>query len=155
MYQNYPLALSFHSLIKQPLIPYSRNIQETLPFLLCDFYCSFTVPMLPCIHHSSSFLKLTGRDRSWTGDYAACGRCHLAHAARFALAPRLLQRYDRWVSRTNYAGLLVYYIQELRSLSSRRTNFTSSHSISISCNSFSREAHIDDCMYNCTCIFDL
>ena len=26
-------------------------------------------------------LKSTGRDRSWTEDYAACGCCHLAHAA--------------------------------------------------------------------------
>ena len=26
-------------------------------------------------------LKSIGRDRSWTGDYAASGRCHLAHAA--------------------------------------------------------------------------
>ena len=26
-------------------------------------------------------LKSTGRDRSWTGEYTACGRCHLAHAA--------------------------------------------------------------------------
>ena len=50
---------------------------------------------------SHSYLKLPGRDGSWIGDYATCGSCHLAHAARFALAPRLLQRYDRWVSRTN------------------------------------------------------
>ena len=46
-------------------------------------------------------LKLPGRDGSWMGDYATCGSCHLAHAARFALAPRLLQCYDRGVSRTN------------------------------------------------------
>ena len=26
-------------------------------------------------------LQSTGRDRSWTGDYAACGHCHLVHAA--------------------------------------------------------------------------
>ena len=68
-------------------------------------------------------LKLPGRDGSWMGDYATCGSCHLAHAARFALAPRLLQRYNRRVSCTNYASLLVYYIQARRSLASRRTNF--------------------------------
>ena len=70
-------------------------------------------------------LKLPGRDGSWMGDYASCGSCHLVHAARFMLhvAPRLLQRYNRRVSRTNLAGLLVYYIQARRSLSSQRTNF--------------------------------
>ena len=47
-------------------------------------------------------LKLPSRDRSWMGDYTTCGSCHLAHTARFALAPHLLQRYDQWVSRTNY-----------------------------------------------------
>ena len=46
-------------------------------------------------------LKLPGRDGCWMVDYATCGRCHLAHDARFALSPRLLQRYDRWVSRMN------------------------------------------------------
>ena len=40
--------------------------------------------------------NLAGGDGSWMGDYATYGRpCHLAHAARFALAPRLPQRYDR------------------------------------------------------------
>ena len=33
-------------------------------------------------------LKFPGRDRSWTGDYATCGSCHLAHAAQSAHAPR-------------------------------------------------------------------
>ena len=41
--------------------------------------------------------KSTGRDRSWTGDYAACGRCHLAHAewhrARSLLAPESGREY--------------------------------------------------------------
>ena len=32
-------------------------------------------------------LKFPGRDRSWTGDYATCGSCHLAHAAQSAHAP--------------------------------------------------------------------
>ena len=68
-------------------------------------------------------LKLPGWDGSWMGDYATCGSCHLVHTARFTLAPHLLQRYDRWVSHTNSAGLLVYYIQARRSLSSRCTNF--------------------------------
>ena len=74
-------------------------------------------------HFSLLNFKLPGRDGSWMGDYATCGSCHPAHAAWFALAPRLLQRYDRWVSRTNYASLLVYNIQALRSLSSRCSNF--------------------------------
>ena len=34
-----------------------------------------------CFKSLQSTLKSTGRDRIWTGDYAACGRCHLAHAA--------------------------------------------------------------------------
>ena len=38
-------------------------------------------------------MKLPGRDESRMGDYATCGSCHLAHAARFALAPCLFQRY--------------------------------------------------------------
>ena len=46
-------------------------------------------------------LKSPGREGSWMGDYATCGSCHLAHAARFALAPRLVQRYNRRVSYTN------------------------------------------------------
>ena len=47
-------------------------------------------------------LKLPGRDGSWIGDYTTCGSCHLAHAARFALAPCLLQHYNnRRVNRTN------------------------------------------------------
>ena len=40
-------------------------------------------------------LKLPSLDGSWKGDYATCGSCHLAHAARFVLVPHLLQRYDR------------------------------------------------------------
>ena len=40
-------------------------------------------------------LKLPSRDESWMGDYATCGSCHLEHIAQFALAPRLLQRYDQ------------------------------------------------------------
>ena len=32
----------------------------------------------------TGLLKLPGRDGSWMGDYATCGSCHLAHAARFA-----------------------------------------------------------------------
>ena len=38
--------------------------------------------------------KSTGRDSIWTGDYAACGRCHLAHAAWVANVPYLLQGHD-------------------------------------------------------------
>ena len=34
-------------------------------------------------------LKLPGRGGSWMGDYATCGSCHLAHAARFLFAPAL------------------------------------------------------------------
>ena len=68
-------------------------------------------------------LKLPGRDGSWMGDYATCGSCHLVHTARFTLAPRLLQRYNQRVSRTNSTSLLVYYIQARHSLSSRRSNF--------------------------------
>ena len=44
-------------------------------------------------------LKSTGRDRSWTGDYAACGRRHLAHAAWFAHIPYLLQSQDGSIPR--------------------------------------------------------
>ena len=39
-------------------------------------------------------LKSTRRDRSWTGDYAMCGRCHLAYAAWFTHVPYLLQSND-------------------------------------------------------------
>ena len=40
-------------------------------------------------------------DGSWTGNYATCGSCHLAHAVQSAHTPLMLQRYDRWVSCTN------------------------------------------------------
>ena len=49
---------------------------------------------LSCEFGPMGILKLPGRDRSWMGDYATCGSCNIAHAARLALAPRLLQRYD-------------------------------------------------------------
>ena len=34
----------------------------------------------------------SGRKQDGRLRYRTCGSCHLAHAARFALAPRLLQR---------------------------------------------------------------
>ena len=48
---------------------------------------------------SSPALKSTGRDRSWTGDYVACGRCHLAHAAWFAHVPYLLPSHGGSIPR--------------------------------------------------------
>ena len=53
--------------------------------------------------HECWTLKLTGRVRSWTGDYAACGRCHLAHAAWFAHVPYLLPSVMTGVSRAEPA----------------------------------------------------
>ena len=50
-------------------------------------------------------LKSTGQDRSWTGDYAACGRCHLAHAAWFAHVPYLLQSHVKKVCSSAMSAL--------------------------------------------------
>ena len=68
----------------------------TFPVLIYDLNGSFVVVL-----NLKSSLKLPGRDGSWMEDYATCGSCHLAHAAVFALAPRLFQCYDRQASRTN------------------------------------------------------
>ena len=61
---------------------------SSFSFLLLDFRI-----INSCYDHFQD-LKLTGRDRSWTGDYAACGHCHLAHAAGFAHVPYLLPSHD-------------------------------------------------------------
>ena len=55
------------------------------------------------------------------GDYTTCGSCHLAHAVQFALAPRLLQHYDQWVSQTNWLSSLLHS-GVAYSLSSWRSN---------------------------------
>ena len=89
------------------------------------FLVAYRILVKPSLAYSN-LLKFTRNTVVYpvgTGDYATCGSCHFAHAARSVHAPRLLQRYDQWVSRTNKASLLVYYIQARRSLSSRRNNF--------------------------------
>ena len=71
-----------------------------------------------CTEHSviiyvgirQNYLKSTGRDRSWTGDYAVCGRCHLAPTAWFAHVPYLLQSDDGSIPRELYNSLIkIYY----------------------------------------------
>ena len=52
-------------------------------------------------NNGAATLKFPGQVGRQTGDYAACGGCHLVHAAWSAHASRLLQWYNWWVSHTN------------------------------------------------------
>ena len=70
---------------------YSLKVLTRKAFLYLSKICS---SKLDIIFNIVSPLKSTGQDRSWTGDYAACGRCHLAHAAGFAHGPYLLPSHD-------------------------------------------------------------
>ena len=64
------------------------------------------------VHLNAWFLRSTGRDRSWTGDYAACGRCHLVRAAmipaRSLLAPESWREYPAQTSLVSppYTGVV-------------------------------------------------
>ena len=67
--------------------------------------CNYTWCCWPSA--SGIILKLIGRDRSWTGDNAACGRCHLAHAAWFAHIPYLLpESWREYPARTSLVSPL-------------------------------------------------
>ena len=87
-------AFIFWPLFFRQLSPSGWNLIRHVDKDIINNYTLITKRTVPHI-------KFPGRDGSYTGDYATRGSCHLAHAARATHASRLLQRYDRWVSRTN------------------------------------------------------
>ena len=104
---KYPLALIITK--NMPQIPKCLRNHNAKQLLQLN---NFLTRMLSKIMNNSSCgcygrpfqrnLKSTGRDRSWTGDYAVCGRCHVAQAAWFRHVPYLLQSHDgSIVSRAN------------------------------------------------------
>ena len=98
-------------LAKNPLSTNKLHVTSSEPDEHYRTYCqAFHFSFKATFFSRHILLKLPGRDGSWMGDYTTCGSCHLVHAARFALAPRLFQHCDRCVSIQTRLGLLVYYI---------------------------------------------
>ena len=84
-----------------------KNLQTPILYFL--YYYSKPITSLDFSSlFNNTLVKSTGRDRSWTGDNAACGRCHFAHAAWSAHVPYILapESWREYPARTSLVSPL-------------------------------------------------
>ena len=96
------LALSYINVFRQVLNShYWGWLELSVQFHEKKLIETFAYQGCQWVYFKKTNLETHFKVFGWDGNYATCGSCHLAHAAQSAHTPRLLQRYDRWVSCTN------------------------------------------------------